>query len=94
MALKALANTIATNSATNVFLATAVHLSNDGTARTIAIANTAAPTAEGANGDYIGGTVSIRIPANGQLVIRKRPNDTVTGAAGCFATKVAEGSEL
>jgi hypothetical protein len=34
------------------------------------------------------------LPINGQLVIRKRPTDTVSGAAGCYATKVAEGGEI
>lgn len=91
MALKPLANTVATGSATNVYLATAVHLANDSTARTITIANTAADTGNGRHGSYVGGQVSIYLPANGQMVIRKRPYDTVTGAAGCYATKVAEG---
>jgi hypothetical protein len=88
MALKALANTVATGSATNVFLASAVHISNDGTARTITIANTADPE----NGGGI--PAKIRIPANGQMVIRKRPTDTVSGAAGCYATSVAEGGSI
>lgn len=92
MAIKALANTIATGSATNVYLATAVHLSNDGTARTVVIANTAPPNAAGEHGNYAGSQVSIRVPANGTLIVRKRPKDTITGAAGCFATKIAEGS--
>jgi len=92
MAIKALANTVATGSATNVFLATAVHLSNDSTARTVIIANTGIDTGTGEHGSYAGGQVSIRIPANGTMVIRKRPNDTVTCNAACFATKVAEGS--
>lgn len=88
--MKALANTIATGTATNVYLATAVHLSNDGTARTITIANTGADNGDGQHGSYIGGQVSVRIPANGQLVIKKRPQDTITGNAGCFATKVSD----
>lgn len=91
MTVKPLSNTVATDSATNVYLATAVHLSNDSTARTIVVANTVGPELGG--GLYDGGQVSIRIPANGQLVIRKRPTDTVTGAAACFATKVAEGAQ-
>jgi hypothetical protein len=85
MALKALANTVATGSATNVYLASAVHLANDGTARTITIANTISIENGG------GQAATIRIPANGQMVIRKRPTDTVSGAAGCYATSVAEG---
>lgn len=88
MAVKALANTIATGSANNVYLATCVHLSNDGTARTITIANTQSQDNEG------GFAGSIRIPANGQLVIRKRPTDTITGAASCFATKIADGGSI
>lgn len=88
MAVKALANTVATGSATNVFLASAVHLANDGTARTITVANTRSIENGG------GQAATIRIPANGQLVIRKRPTDTVTGAAGCYATSVAEGGEI
>ena len=92
MAIKALANTIATSSATNVYLATAVHLSNDSTARTVVIANTAPPNQAGEHGDYIGSQVSIRVPANGTLIVRKRPKDTVTCNAAMFATKVAEGS--
>lgn len=91
MALKALANTVATGTATNVYLATAVHLANDSTARTIVIANTAVDTGNGRHGSYVGGQVSIHLPANGQLVIRKRPYDTITGANTCYATKVAEG---
>lgn len=92
MAIKALANTVATGSATNVFLATAVHLSNDGTARTVVIANTAAPNAAGEHGDYAGSQVSVRVPANGTIIVRKRPKDTVSCNAAMFATKVAEGS--
>lgn len=88
MAIKALANTIATGAATNVYLASAVHLANDGTARTVTIANTISIENGG------GKAASVRLPANGQLVIRKRPTDTVAGAAGCFATKVAEGGEI
>lgn len=91
MALKPLANTVATGTATNVYLATAVHISNDSTARTITIANTAVDTGNGRHGSYVGGQVSIRVPADGQLVVRKRPYDTITGAATCYATKVAEG---
>ena len=88
--MKVLANTIATTSATNVYLATAVHLSNDGTARTVTIANTGVDTGDGQHGNYIGSQVSIRIPANGQVVVKKRPQDTVTGSSGCFATKVSD----
>lgn len=88
--MKVLANTVATGSATNVYLATAVHLSNDATARTIVISNTAIDTGDGQHGNYADGQVSIRIPANGQLVVNKRPQDTITGAAGCFATKVSD----
>jgi len=88
--MKPLANTVATGSATNVFLATCVHLSNDGTARTVTIANTATDTGDGQHGNYAGNQVSVRIPANGQVIIRKRPKDTITGAAGCYATKIAE----
>jgi hypothetical protein len=88
MAIKALANTIATGSATNVYLASAVHLANDGTARTVTIANTISIENGG------GQAASVRLPINGQLVIRKRPTDTVSGAAGCYATKVAEGGEI
>ena len=88
--MKPLANTVATGSATNVFLATCVHLANDSTARTITIANTDVDTGDGQHGSYIGGQVSVRIPANGQLIIRKRPQDTITGNAACFATKIAE----
>jgi hypothetical protein len=85
--IKALANTVATGTANNVYLATAVHLSNDSTARTVTIANTVSIENGG------GVAASVRIPANGQLIIRKRPTDTVTGAAGCFATKVADGAQ-
>lgn len=88
MSLKPLANTVATGSATNVFLASAVHLANDGTARTITIANTISIENGG------GQAAKIRIPANGQMVIRKRPTDTVSGAAGCYATSVAEGGSI
>lgn len=88
--MKPLANTVATTSATNVFLATCVHLSNDGTARTITIANTATDTGDGQHGNYAGNQVSIRIPANGQMIVRKRPQDTITGASACYATKIAE----
>jgi len=88
--MKPLANTVATGTATNVYKATAVHLANDGTARTVIVANTANPTETGQSGDYAGGQVSIRIPANGQLVIKKRPLDTVFCNAACFATKVSD----
>lgn len=94
MATKALANTVALSSATNVYLATAVHIANDGTARTIVIANTDVNNGDGQHGDYIGGQVSIRLPANGQVTLRKRPQDTVstTSGGGVYATKVAESS--
>ena len=88
--MKPLANTIATGSATNVYLATCVHLANDATARTIIIANTGIDTGDGQHGNYAGSQVSVRIPANGQLIIRKRPQDTITGNAACYATKISE----
>lgn len=88
MAVKALANTIATGTANNVYLATAVLLTNDSTARTVTIANTISIENGG------GVAASIRLPVNGQIVIRKRPTDTVLGAAGCFATKVDDGGTV
>jgi len=88
MAVKPLANTVALGTASNVYLATAVLLTNDGTARTVTVANTRSIE----NGGGVAG--SVRIPANGQLVIRKRPTDTVTAVAACFGTKVAEGGEI
>ena len=88
MAVKALANTVATGTATNVYGATAVLLSNDSTARTVTIANTVSIE----NGGGVAG--SIRLPVNGMVIIRKRPTDTVTGAATCYATKVDEGGQL
>ena len=88
--MKPLANTVATGSATNVYKATAVYIANDGTARTLTVANTAIDNGNGQNGNYAGGSVTIRIPANGSVVIRKRPNDTITCNAATYATKVAE----
>jgi len=86
MAIKVLANTIATATANNVYNATAVLLTNDSTARTVTIANTVSIE----NGGGIAG--SIRLPVDGAVVIRKRPSDTVLGAATCYATKVDDGS--
>jgi hypothetical protein len=88
--MKPLANTVATGSATNVYKATAVYIANDGTARTLTLANTAIDTGNGQNGNYAGGSITIHIPANAGLVIRKRPNDTVQCSAATYGTKVAE----
>ena len=92
MAIKLLANTVTIGTATNVYQATAVRISNDGTARTIVVANTAAPDATGRHGNYAGGQVSIRLNSNASITIRKRPQDTVstTSGAGVYADKVAE----
>ncbi|MBC8549315.1 MAG: hypothetical protein H8D23_06655 [Candidatus Brocadiales bacterium] len=88
--MKPLANTVALGSATNVYKATAVYVANDGTARTLTVANTATDTGNGQNGNYAGGSVTIRIAANAGVVIRKRPNDTILGAGTVYGTKVAE----
>jgi hypothetical protein len=88
MAVKPLANTVALGSASNIYLATAVLLTNDGTSRTFTVANTRSIE----NGGGIAS--SIRVPANGQIVIRKRPTDTVAAVAAAFGTKVAEGGEV
>lgn len=90
MIIKPLANTITLGSASNVYLATVVHIANDGTARTIVIANTADPTDTNQSGNYPGSQVSIRLNANQSIVIRKRPLDTVAGANTVFATKIAD----
>jgi len=91
MAIKVLANTVAfTTSANNVYNATAVRITNNGTARTIVIANTADPQENGQHGNYPGGQVSIRLNANEVVTIRKRPQDTITANSGVFGTKVAE----
>jgi hypothetical protein len=91
MAIKVLANTVAfTASGNNVFDATAVRITNNGTARTIIIANTADPTDTGLHGNYPGSQVSIRLNANEVVTVRKRPKDEITAAAGVFGTKVAE----
>ena len=88
--MKPLANTIATGAATNVYKATAVYIANDATARTVTIANTGINTGDGQHGSYVGGSVTIRVPVNGSLVIRKRPMDTVQCNAATYATKVAD----
>jgi|TARA_S200002703_G_scaffold96321_1_gene83249 hypothetical protein len=91
MAIKVLANTVAfTTSANNVYNATAVRITNNGTARTVTIANTATPTDSGLDGNYPGGQVTIRLNANEVVTVRKRPNDTITANSGVFGTKVAE----
>jgi hypothetical protein len=91
MAIKVLANTVAfTSSANNVYNATAVRITNNGSARTVVIANTAAPSESGQNGNYTVSQVSIRMNANEVVTVRKRPQDTITAAAGVFGTKVAE----
>lgn len=91
MAIKILANTVAfTTSGNTVYDATAVRITNNGSARTIVIANTATPTDNGLHGNYVGGQVSIRLNANEVVTIRKRPRDTITASAGVFGTKVAE----
>ena len=88
MAIKVLPNTVAfTSSANNVYNATAVRITNNGSARTVVIANTATPT-DGLDGSN-SSQVSIRLNANEVVTVRKRPNDTIT-AAGVFRTKVAE----
>lgn len=90
MAIKVLANTVNLSSASDVYKATAVRITNNGTARTVTIANTDVDTGDGQHGNYVGGQVSIRLNANEIVTVRKRPNDTVTGASGVYATKVAE----
>ena len=91
MAIKVLANTVAfTSSANNVYNATAVRITNNGSARTVTSANTAAHSESGQHGNYPGSQVSIRLNANEVVTVRKRPQDTITAAAGVFGTKVAE----
>jgi len=91
MAIKVLANTVAfTTSANNVYNATAVRITNNGTARTVVIANVADPDDTNQHGNYPGGQVSIRLNANEVVTIRKRPQDTITANSGVFGTKVAE----
>lgn len=92
MAVKPLANTATLGSATTVYKATAVRISNDGSARTVVVANTATDTGTGQHGNYVGGQVSIRVQANEVITIRKRPLDTVssTSGSGVYVTKVAE----
>ena len=91
MAIKVLANTVAfTASANNVYNATAVRITNNGSARTVVIANTAAPSENGQHGNYPGGQVSIRLNANEVVTVRKRPQDTITANSGVYGTKVAE----
>jgi len=90
MAIKVLANTVNLSSASNVFNATAVRITNNGTARSVVIANTATPTDNGLDGNYPGSQASITPNANEVVTVRKRPNDTITGASGVYATKVAE----
>lgn len=87
LVVKPLANSVATGVATNVYNATVVYLANDTTARLVSVANTRSIENGG------GVPSSIRVPANGQLVIKKRPTDTVTGGATCFATKIADGAQ-
>jgi len=92
MAIKVLANTVSLGTASNVWNATAVRISNDGTARTIVVANTATPDDSGQHGNYPGGQVSIRMNANATITIRKRPQDTISTSSGggVYADKVAE----
>lgn len=90
MAIKALANTVSLGSATNCYLATAVYVVTSNSDVTVTVANTDVDTGNGQHGNYAGGSVQIKLPANAGTVIRKRPNDTLTGA-GCYGTKVAEG---
>ena len=88
--MKPLANTVQINSASNVYKATAVYVVNDGTQRSITVANTGIDTGNGQHGNYPGGSVTIRIAPNAGVVIRKRPSDTILGAANVYGTKVAE----
>lgn len=88
MAVKPLANTVALGSASNIYQATAVLLTNDGTSRTFTVANTRSIENGG------GYAASVRVPANGQLVIRKRPTDTVVAVAAAFGTKVDDGGSI
>lgn len=92
MIIKPLANTVTLGSASNVYLATAVHLVNSSASDlTITIANTAVDTGSGQHGNYAGGQVSIRLSANSSMAISKRPYDTVSGGASVYATKIAYG---
>jgi len=93
MIVKPLANTIALSSATNCYKATAVLVTNDATARTITIANTAVDSGDGQHGSYADGSVTVRVASNESIVIRKRPMDTINASAGTvYGTKVAEGA--
>lgn len=90
MVIKPLSNAIHISTANTVYNATAVLIVNDGTSATVAIANTAEDDGSGLNGS---GSASIQVPENGMLIIRKRPNDTVTASGGAntvFATKVSD----
>ena len=75
--MKLLSNTTILTTASNVFNAQTVRITNDGTARNIILANTANPNVTGRHGDYPGGQVSIRLNANASIFIRKRALDTV-----------------
>jgi hypothetical protein len=92
MVIKPLANTVNLATAKNVYLATAVLITNgDTAARTVALANTGGPTELGQHGSYAGGKVSVHVPAAGMVILRKRPYDTVNaGSNTVFATKVAD----
>ena len=91
--IKVLANTVNLSTATNVYKATAVRISNNGTARTIVIANTAEDTGSRQHGIYPGGQVSFRLNGDETIIVNKKPMDTVSTSTGTqvYAEKVAGG---
>ena len=92
-------NAVATGSATSVFGATSVLLTQTGsTQRTITIANTQnAATGGGTYGIPPGitsqATVILSNVTGSQMIINKRPTDTVTGHAEVSATGVANAGD-
>jgi len=92
-------NAVATGSGTNVFGATAVLLTQTGsTQRTITIANTVSAASGGGQygipaGNASQATVVLSNVTGSQIIINKKPSDTITGHAEVSATGVANAGD-
>jgi len=92
-------NAVSTGSATNVFGATAVLLTQTGsTQRTITIANTVSAASGGGQygipaGNASQATVILSNVTGSQIIINKKPSDTVAGHSEVSATGVANAGD-
>lgn len=92
-------NSVSTGSATNVFGATSVLLTQTGTTqRTITVANTVSGASGGGMygipaGNSSQATFVLSNVQGSQIIVNKKPSDTITGHAEVVATGVANAGD-